>query len=216
MKKLLPLFVVLALYFTPLYPVFAQADVLEVTSVKESTKTTTIKDRVKAKKEEVREKVASRTAVLKNRLKQFRDKKIAGVVEKVNDGLAFVNNKRTDLMLKHLNKMTEIILKVEERVNKLSTSGRDVTAAQDAIVKAKDSISSAEEAAKLQAEKEYAVEISKEANAKEDTKKTRDLLKSDLVSVQQKVIDARKAVSVAITETAKASGSSTTNQGGNK
>lgn len=216
MKKLLPFFVVLALYFTPLYPVFAQADVFEVTSVKESTKTTTIKDRVKAKKGEVREKVASRTAALKNRLKQFRDKKIAAVVEKVNDGLAFVNNKRTDLMLKHLNKMTEIILKVEERVNKLSTSGRDVTAAQDAIVKAKDSISSAEEAAKLQAEKEYAVEVSKEANAKEDTKKTRDLLKSDLVSVQQKVADARKAVSVAITEAAKAAGSSTTNQGGNK
>lgn len=185
--------ITLALILVLSYPVLAQ-DATTPASVRKDKVQQKATDRVTA----IKERVATKEAALKARLGAFKDKKKAEVVDRLNKNLNNINKKMTEQMLKHLDRITAILTKLESRVNSAKPDVKDVTAAKEAIADAKSVIDSATEAVKVQAEKDYTITVSSETKAKGDVQKVREQLHADLKAVRQMVVDAKQAVANAI------------------
>lgn len=149
-----------------------------------------------------REMMASKAAILKQRLEQFKDQKKAQVVERVNSNLNAINQRRTEQMSKNLDKMTEILGKVEQRVDEAENTGQDITEAKAAVSSAKTAISSASAAVNEQSLKDYTIEATSEATIREDSRVKRDQLHKDLQAVRKLIIEAKQSVANAIRVTA--------------
>lgn len=152
------------------------------------------KEKVEVKKEAtaqriatVKEKMATREAALKAKLDKFRDKKKAETVNKVNANLNQINQKQTEQMLKHLDKMSALLTKLETQ------KGSNVESST-----ANAAIASASAAVKVQAAKDYTLTVASESTVRKDAKKIRDALHTDLRNVRKLVIDAKQAVANAI------------------
>lgn len=149
-----------------------------------TTPATLRKEKVMEKIETRKEKMASREAALKAKLEKFKDKKKAEVADRVNTNLNEINQKQTEQMLKHLDKMSALL-------TKLGSSGSSISDAKTAIA-------SASAAARAQAEKDYTITITAESAVKKDAQKVRDALHTDLRNVRKQVIAAKQAVANAI------------------
>lgn len=154
---------------------------------KDATPSTTRKERFQDRIETGKVKMATREAALKAKLERFKDKKKAEIADRVNTNLNKINQKQTAQMLKHLDKMSAILDKLEARKT-----------ANAAISAARSSITSASSAVKLQADKDYTLTVSSETKVKADAEKVRDLLHQDLQAVREQVIEAKQAVGTAI------------------
>lgn len=211
MQKLTTAVIASAIILASAIPAFAQ----DSTS---STKThrEVVKEKVEARKEVVaqkietrkenlasreanlKEKIASREAVLKEKLAKFKDKKKAQRVEAIDKTLVNINKNRTDQMTRFLDNASTILTKLETRVNQAGTNGKDITQANIAITEAKEMISSASGAVKVQSENGYTISVTTEAKVSTDAKIARDLLHTDLKAVLDQVKAAKKAVANAI------------------
>lgn len=148
-----------------------------------------------------KENIESRKASMKERITSFKDKKKATAAAMINTNLNKINQNRTDQMSKHLERMTAILNKLENRVNERS-----------AIAQARASIASASSAVEAQAEKDYTIQVTSESKVRADAQKQREALHSDLKAVRQLVIDAKQSVANAI-RTAKSGIKEGTNSG---
>lgn len=177
MAKVLSLIAVFSLVFVTACAVYA----------KESTGTaTTRKEKLEQRVEVRKEKMATRAAALKEKLKTFRDQKKATAAARISDNLNMINDKQTSQMLKHLEKMSSILSKLEARVSTADTAA------------AKAKIASAEAAVKAQAENDYTLTLSSESKARVEAQALRQKLHADLKAVRQTVIDAKQSVAAAI------------------
>lgn len=158
----------------------------------------TRKERFETRIETKKERIASRAAFLKEKLSKFKDKRKASIAERINDNLNKINDRRTEAMLRHLNKMSEILGKISSRLSQSTPSAQALTEAQTAISDAQAAINTAKEAVETQAEKDYTIEATTEARIRDDAKVARDSLHKDLKAVHDLVVAARKAVSDAI------------------
>src|SRR3989344_942080 len=199
------LFISLLAAFLMAYPVLAQDTA--TTSRKEA-----VKERVEARKELVqarketlverrdalKERMATKEAALKNRLANFKDQKKATAAARINTNLNKINEKQTDMMLKHLEKMSQILTKLETRVNAGKPDIKDPASARAAIADAKIQIASATAAVNAQVDKNYTVSVTSEATVKTDAQAVRNSLHTDLKSVREAVIAAKQSVAKAI------------------
>lgn len=192
------------------YPVYAK-EATPSTTRKEKvqerieTRKEDIKQRAEAVKEKVetrvtamKEKIATREATLKARLAAFKDKRKAEIAERVNTNLNKINQNQTDQMLKHLDRMSELLNKLEARVNSGSPDIKDATAAKQAISDSKAKIAAAIEAVKAQAGIDYTLTVTSESKVKAEAQAMREKLRTDLQTVKKQVIDAKQSVSNAI------------------
>lgn len=159
---------------------------------------TTRVDRIQRRVETRQEKMASREAQLRAKLQNFKDKRKAEIADRVNTNLNRINQNQTQQMLKHLEKMTTILNRLEARVNQGTPDIKDPAAAKEAIASASASIASATSAVQTQALNDYTITVTSEATVKANAKASRDKLHADLVAVRKQVIDAKKSVSNAI------------------
>lgn len=187
------------------YPVFAQVP-LKATPPVNRFKTVgpasgpgvVRKPFIQEKIEDLKEKMASKTAVLKAKLAAFKDKRKAEIAERINTALNRINQIQTTQMQNHLNRMSLILNKLEARVNEGKPDIKDPTAAKTAITSARSVIATASAAVSAQAQKDYTIQVTSETKVKIDTKLQRDKLHADLLSVRKSVIDAKQAVANAI------------------
>jgi len=188
MTKLLALLVVFSLVFISTYAAYAKESTETAAPRKEKiqekieVRKETIKQRVETRKENM----ATRAAALKDKLKNFRDQKKATAAARISENLNMINDKQTSQMLKHLDKMTSILSKLEAKVSSAN------------IADAKAKIASAEAAVKIQAENDYSLVLSSESKAKVEAQAIRQKLHTDLKAVRQTVIDAKQSVAAAI------------------
>ena len=106
-------------------------------------------------------------------------------MERVDAKLAEINKRRTDAMTRHLDKMSEILVKVKAR-------GGDTAVAEAAVADARSAVAA-------QAAKTYVVTISSEDKLKINVGETMKALTTDLRNLHEgKIVPARKAVSDAI------------------
>ena len=129
---------------------------------------------MKAKREEFKEK-----------LQTVRDERKKKIVERADAKLTEINKRRTDAMVRHLDKMGEILAKVKVR-------GGDTTAAEAAVVEARSAVAA-------QAAKTYTITVSTEDKLRINVGETMKVLTTDLRNLHEgKIVPARKAVSDAI------------------
>ena len=158
------------------------------------TKMETIQEKLEAKKAQI----ATREAALKAKLESFKDQKKATIAARVSENLNKINDKQTEQMLKHLDKMTSILDKLEARVDQGRPDIKDPAKARLAIASASATVASASAAVNDQSAKDYTLQVSSEGKVKDDAKTARNRLFTDLKKVRQMVIDAKQAVAAAI------------------
>lgn len=195
--------ILLTLFFLILalaYPVLAQDATKPVEERRERVKERieTRKEIVAQKVDTLKERMATKEAALKAKLDAFRDRKKATAAARISENLNKINDKQTSQMLKHLDKMTSILNRLEDRVNRGTPDIKDAALAQTAIADAEAAITTASSAVKAQSEKEYTLSVSSESKVRTDAKGTRDQLHTDLRAVRKLVIDAKQAVANAI------------------
>lgn len=150
------------------------------------------------RREVIKERISTREATLRAKLDTFRDKKKATAAARISDNLNKINAKQIEQMLKHLDKMTVILNRLEARVNQGRPDIKDQALARVAISDARQAIATATAAVRAQAAKDYTLQVSQEAMVRVDAKKMRDALHADLRSMRKLVIDAKQAVVNAI------------------
>ena len=196
LREHLLLIALLLFLFSPLYPVFAQND---------STPSAGSRRDVEARLQQIKDRIASRQAELKAKLNKFRDQKKAEIAQRVSDNLNMINKKRTSEMGFFLDKMSNILDRVEK---KASESASASSSAQPAVVSARQAINTARTAVTNQSIKDYTLTVTSESKVRIDAKADRDRLFSDLKATRELVIAAKQAVAKAIAALASAGGNS--------
>ncbi len=152
----------------------------------------------KSRIESLKEKIASRTAVLKLKLEAFKNKQKAIIAERINTNLNAINQNQTNQMQKHLNTMTNILDKLETKVKQGSIDIKNTNAAEAAITSARASIATASAAASAQAQKDYTIVVTSETRIRIDAKTQRDKLHADLLDLRKLIVSAKQSVGNAI------------------
>jgi hypothetical protein len=147
-----------------------------------------------------REKVSTRAAQLKTKLENFKNKQRAEKAERVNNLLTQINETRLGNFSKQLDRMDVLIDKVETRAKARNNYDTDesTTSAKVLVQNAKDSIQKAKTAVKAQSEKDFAIELTTEVNAKRDAQNARTQLFNDLKNILNLMIEAKQSISKAI------------------
>lgn len=180
---------IFSLFLALAYPVLAE----ESTSPARTHKAI-----VQNRMEAVREKIASREAALKAKLQTFRDQRKAALAEKINQTLAMINKKQTDQMKKHLDLMTTLLNKLQDRVDRGTPDIKDKDAALAAIADSRAKIASTSAAVTAQSLKDYTIVVTSETTVQADARAARDRLHTDLFALRKLVIDAKQSVANAI------------------
>jgi len=177
----------------------------EAIKEKVETRKAAITEKIETRKENVankisamKERIATKEAAFKARLEAFKDKRKAEIAERVNTNLNKINKNHTDQMLKHLEKMSELLDKLEARVNSVGPDVKDPVVAKAAIADSRAKIAAATATVTAQSEKDYTLTITTESKVKADAQKMRDQLRADLQTTRQLVIDAKQSVANAI------------------
>lgn len=150
---------------------------------------TIVQTNIKASREEVKAKVQS-----------MRDERKKLIVERVQEKLGNVNEKRTDHFLKVLERLSTILDKIQSRTEKAKAEGKNVTAVETAIASARTTISTAQSAVDVQKAKTYQITVNDDTTARSDVGAITKQLQEDLRVVQDTVAAARSAVQNVFTE----------------
>lgn len=169
-------------------------------------KTDTRRENIFERLDSLRERIATKEAALKKKLATFRNKQKAQLAERINNTLTNINEKMVTQMNRHLETITGILSKLEARVNANVANIENSAEAGLAISNAKKAIETASNAVNMQAEKDYVLVATSEAKIGEDLRGVKDQLHNDLRLVRQLIVDARQAVSKAISAAKSASG----------
>lgn len=101
---------------------------------------------------------------LKKRSKEVLSERKAQIAEKLSKQINFINDKITDKYLRHLEKWSDVLDKMESRANKLASEGFDTFDIKLKIAAARDAILKANEQILIQKAKIYTVKIDDETS----------------------------------------------------
>ncbi len=234
MRKILPLLLVVVVFLTPLYPIYAQngatpsdaAMNAPLYAVGTASASGRLRPAVMQKKIEdrmeklddrmmaLKEKMASRAGELRKKLDKFKDKTKAARVENINSNLNKINERRTVQMQTALERISQVLNKLKTKTEEAGSKGKDVAAINKAISDAEALWKEADAAVKAQMEKDYSIVVNTEATVKSDASLARDSLRTDLKTVHTQLVETRQALANAI-KTALSSIKGGTNNGSN-
>lgn len=209
MKSVLPAIFIslLALYFIPLYPVFAEENrpqenkpVTALEKIKMRQQETVLKNTSQEARIKLRnDQIASKSAQLKAKIAAFRDQKKAVAAERISENLNKINQKRVEQMSKRISGMSEILNKVEQ----ISATASNSASSSAAIADAKSAIETAQAKVTAQGEKDYTLTIRTENTVKTDATNIKQTLLADLKITEDSVRAAKEALVKAIRITAR-------------
>lgn len=153
------------------------------------------KKRIEAIREEAKKVAETRRAELKDKISKLRDEKKKQITTRLDEQMARLNARWTDHFNNVLNRLSEILAKVELRADKAQAAGRDVSAVRTAIANAKTAIATARTAVEVQAKKTYIATFSSDTELNAAFKVVREQLKKDLFELRDGAMkSAHKAV----------------------
>ncbi len=199
MRKLLPALVLATSLLVPSSSVFAETSPSPSVRLQEQLRIErqNIQDQIKSERAKLEMERKEMRASASAKLREFKDKKKATLVERLSSQLNMLNQKHTEIMGRNVNRMTEILNKLQTKSSESSDSARLATN-QQAIDSAKTAIAAAQAAVVAQQARDYTIVVSSEATAKADVQAKKEQLRSDIKQTQQQIVDARQALSVAI------------------
>jgi hypothetical protein len=148
----------------------------------------------KTKIEEMRLTFKEKRDDFKEKIETIKDEKKKQLTEKIDNRMSTVNKNQTARMLKALEKLTEHVNKLEERVVNAKENGVDVSAVELLISTAKTAISDALAIVEEQAANDYAFTITDEANLGQSIKASYEILNQDLKKAQESLVKAKEDV----------------------
>lgn len=134
----------------------------------------------------------------KERMENIKDEKKREITQNVVERIASVNEKWISHWQKVLERLGEILGKIETRTAEAKAAGKTVTSVEDAIAKAKTAIGTAQTAVDTQANQTYGVTTTEETRLGEDVSGVLNEFHSDLRATQKTIADARTAVHAAL------------------
>ena len=212
-------FIVFSLFTTP---VFSEGDFMESddATISEAQEDTPTKDEIRAekkaqikalkvereqkreemkdKREEVRESAKTSREEFRERLAEIKDERKQKVVERIVGKLDTMGDRWTERWTKALDRMEELLVKIESRADKASEAGHDASGVTAAIIIANAKIATARAAIETQAGNEYVITITDESSLGSDISSVVQQLRSDLSAVRDTVKEARDAVKDAL------------------
>lgn len=218
MKKILPILLVATALLVPLYPVYAQNSIkpraasapgaLKIERAMQIEENTLNREENMIQNKEERlqmlkDKIATRAAMLKEKLAKFKDKAKAQRVENINSSLYKVDQNQTAYIQQILTKLSQMLERAKNLSLEAAAAGQDVTTLNEAINNAQTAWNQANDANTAQMENDYTIAVNTETTVAADAKAARNSLHTDLKSVREKVKAARKAL-VDVFNTAKA------------
>jgi len=157
------------------------------------------KKRLETAREEVKKTIEARQAELKDKISKLRDEKKKQIATRLDEQMARLNTQWTDHFNNVLNRLSEILGKIELRAAKAETNGKDVSAVKTAIQNAKNAITTARTAVETQAKKTYIATFSSETGLGAAFKAVREQLRKDLFGLRDGAMkSSREAVQNAL------------------
>ncbi len=168
----------------------------EIKNLKEDVqkKTQEFKDTVKAKRAELQDQIKAKREELRANLKKIKDASKQQSVENIDKQLDDLNSQTMTRFSDMLDKMSAVLVRTGDRVNKASQRGYDVSSVRLAIDNANKAIATARSAIVAQTGKTYVIKITSENGLKGSVGKARDSLHADLAVVKNAVQAANEAV----------------------
>ncbi|MBI2611388.1 hypothetical protein HYW54_01435 [Candidatus Gottesmanbacteria bacterium] len=165
-----------------------------------------VRDEIKKKREELRLTIKEKREEFKKKIQTLKDERKKQIVERLDEKMSMINTNMTDRMLAHLEKMEDILSRLQEKVDTAKNEGKDTTAAQNAITNAQSLIDTAKAAVTEQAGKDYTPAIPDETTLRAVVGTSMSGLRADLSALHKQVVDAKQAVMKAVMEVAKLRG----------
>ena len=150
-----------------------------------------LKTEIETKREEAKAEMETRREEFKAKLEALKDEKKVAVVERVDTRLAERNQNITDRLLGHLERISGVIDKMEDRL--ASAEGGDTSTVDSAIATARLAVASAESAVVAQSGNTYVIELGDEAELRSIVEATVGQFRSDMGVVITAVKSARDA-----------------------
>ena len=155
------------------------------------------------KKMEAMDKKNEKRMEFQEKLSGMTDERKKSLVQRIDAKLTELNNRRTTHMLNALTRLEAILTKIQEKGEIAKAGGATTTTLDAAIADAQDALIAAKETVMAQQAKDYAVELTTEAQARAAVGKSVSGLQTDLRTVRQSVLAAKQAVKTAAMELAK-------------
>jgi DNA-binding FrmR family transcriptional regulator len=143
---------------------------------------------------------------LRTKLQAIKDENKQKVVEKLDERLSMMNENWTQHWNNVLERLNQILDKIEARAEKLGEQGKDTAAVTQQINYAQAAIDTAQSAVDAQAEKEYTFEITEETQVREEVKVTIAQFKADTRKVLDSIKSARENVRLALIQVGQLTG----------
>jgi hypothetical protein len=216
MKFYLPIIAVLAVLLTPLYPVYAESNSFAAlpsgapapvmttaagrpepvrVSAQANIRVATPSARtlpLPSFKPLSREEVASKEALLKQKLTAFKDQNKAARVERISNNLNQINQNRITEMTNKLDKMTLILNKLSDILSSDASVGKDTASAAAAISTANSTVQAAKEAVATQKQANYTMTVSSESTVRTAALTDKNTLVTAMNALQTFMVTARK------------------------
>jgi len=127
-------------------------------------------------------------------LAALKDEKKKDITEKINEDLITSNTTATDRMFAILDKLEEILTRVETKINDAKTGGTEISAQETEIANAKAALQAAIDAVTEQAAKDYVITIGTDATLRNDVGTVVSQQKLDLKTTYETVRSAKQAI----------------------
>lgn len=169
-----------------------------------AAKTTGLRPTIRAERIQLKESIQETRQEFRQRLTQIRDARKKAIAERINARMCEVIKNRAAAMGRHLQTMTNILTRVEEKAAAQKANGVNVSTVEAAVSAAKAAIAAAQSAVDALATAQCGLAISGQddqlgTEVSQNLKQLRDQIKS----VHNQVQAARKATSSAVQALAK-------------
>jgi len=137
-----------------------------------------LKAEIETRREEAKAEMETRREEFQTKLEAMKDEKKAMIVERVDTRLAERNQRITDRLLGHLERISAIIDKMEDKLSNASEG--DTTKVDTAIASARAAVTTAEAAVVTQSGNTYVIELGEESELKTVVAAEADQFRSDM------------------------------------
>ena len=142
------------------------------------------KERVEAAREEAKTRVKAAREELKKRVEQIKDERKKATATRLDEQMNRLNERWTTHFTNVLDRLDDILGKIQVRLDKAASLGKDVSAVKTAIDAAKAAIASARTAVEAQAKKDYTITFTSEEQLRTAFKAAKDQLHKDLTALR--------------------------------
>lgn len=163
------------------------------------------REKMQLKREEAQEKFQAKREAFQQKVATIKDERKRQLVETISSKLSTVNTNRTNQMTENLEKLSDILAKIQEKATTAKADGNNTTNVDTAIAKAETAINNAKTAVVTQASKEYIITITATGSGqlKRSVGATTKQLQADLSASHKLLVAAKQAVQQAHMELSK-------------